>query len=72
MGARFRGDWFVTVEVDEDRLRTDEWLHAWDDEDGDRFGAGALAQEDALVLLDRHLASQVVDAELGQPLPHAA
>jgi DNA-binding transcriptional ArsR family regulator len=60
------------VEVDEDRLLADEDLAAGCGEDGDGVRAGALAQQDAVILLDRHLPGQVVDAELGQPLPDTA
>jgi hypothetical protein len=59
-------------EVREDRLFTDERLLAGGDEDGDRVGGSALAQKGALVLVDRDLAGEVVDAELGEPLPDEA
>ena len=62
----------MTVEVGEDRLLADERLFIGGYEDRDRGGAGALAQEDSVLLLDRHLPGDVVGAELGQPLPHAS
>src|SRR5581483_4842663 len=69
VSARFRGNRLVVGEVDEDRLLTDDWHLAGRDEDGDRLGAGAFAQQYAVVLLHRHLTGQVIDPELGQPLP---
>src|SRR5581483_7306969 len=70
VGARLRGDMLVAVEVGEDRLFADDRRLAGNDEDGDRLAAGALAEQDALRIVDGHLADEVVDAELGQPLPH--
>ncbi len=58
-------------EVREDRLLADERCLAVGDEDGDRVCPGAVAQQDPVVLLDGHLAGQVVDAELRQALPDA-
>jgi hypothetical protein len=63
VGAGFRRNGFVAVVVGEDRLLADDWLLAGADEDGDRLGAGALAQQGAIVLLDRHVVGRVVDAE---------
>ena len=37
-------------------------LLAWGDKDGDRVGASAFAKQCAVVLFDRHLAGDVVNA----------
>jgi hypothetical protein len=62
----------VRVQVVLDRVLPDEHCSCRGDEDGDRVGASAYAQQSAVVALHRHLAGDVVDPELGQPLPHAA
>jgi hypothetical protein len=69
VGVRLCGYGLTGVEVGEDRVLADEWLFAGGNEDGDGLGAGAFAQQDAIVFLDRHLSGQVIDTELGEPLP---
>ena len=52
----------------EDGVLADGDLAVVEDEDGDRVGAGRPSECVALLLLDRYLADQVVDAELRQAL----
>jgi hypothetical protein len=59
-GRALPRDGFAAGEVGKDRLLADEWLLAGSEKNGDRVGAGALAQH------------EVVDAEFGRPLPDAA
>jgi len=69
---RLGGDGQTSLEVGEDRCLADDDLAVVADEDGDRLDARPLAQDDAVLLLDRHLARDVIDPELRQPLPDAA
>jgi hypothetical protein len=70
---RFGLDWLCEVfaEVDEDVLLADHSGAVLEPERGDRVGAGRLAESGARLALDRHLAVEVVEPELGQPLADA-
>ena len=59
------------AEVDEDVLLADHSGAVLESERGDRVGAGRLAESGARLALDRHLAVDVVEPELGQPLADA-
>jgi hypothetical protein len=68
----FCGSRDVGVQVARDRVLADEDCSCRCNEDGDGVGAGAYAEQSSVVTLDWHLAGEVVDPELGQPLPHTA
>jgi hypothetical protein len=72
VGARLGRHRDVSIEVRADHVLAGECLPVRSDEDRDAVAAGSFAEQQALFALDRHLARDVVDAELGQPLPHAA
>jgi hypothetical protein len=59
------------AEVRGDRVLSDERSSIRGDEHRDGVAAGSLEEEDAIVALNRDLASHVVDAKLGQALPYA-
>jgi hypothetical protein len=60
------------AEVDEDVLLADHSGAVLEPERGDRVGAGRFAESGARLALDRHLAVDGVEPELGQPLADAA
>lgn len=55
-----------------DHVFADQHLLVGRDENGDRVGARAVPEQGSLISVDRDLAGDVVDAELGQSLPNAA
>jgi hypothetical protein len=59
------------AEVDEDLLLADHSGAVLEPKRGDRVGAGRFAESGARLALDRHLAVDGVEPELGQPLADA-
>jgi hypothetical protein len=59
------------AEVDEDVFLADHSGAVLESERGDRVGASRLAESGARLALDRHLAVDGVEPELGQPLADA-
>jgi hypothetical protein len=72
MSARLVWDCFMGFKECKDRRLAQNRRLARCYEDGDRVGAGALAEQRAVVFVDRHLPSDEVDAQLGEPLPYAS
>jgi hypothetical protein len=70
MRARRLEFFHLAVEVNPDRVLPEERSSLGSNEHRDRVAPGSLEEEDAIVALDRDLAGDVVDAELGQALPY--
>jgi hypothetical protein len=70
MGVSFRRFGDLLVEVAEDRLFAENRLAVGESEGRDGVRAGCLGQFDPTLLVGWDLADEIVDAELGQPLPN--